>query len=65
VVAVEKTVALKISSADFRKIGETYSKIWLPMAQELARRLHHRNSMIPLPNESPKLFIIKAHIKAE
>lgn len=60
VVAAEKTVALKVASADFLKVGETYPKIWLPLARELARRLYQRNSMIPLPNESPKLFIISS-----
>lgn len=60
VTAAEKTVGLKISSTDFLKIGETYPLIWMPMARELARRLHQRNSMIPQPNEAPKLFIISS-----
>lgn len=60
VVATEKTVALRISSADFMKLGADYPKIWLPMARELARRLYQRNSMIPQPNEAPKLFIISS-----
>lgn len=60
VIAVEKTVALKISSVDFLKVGEEHPKIWLPLARELARRLYQRNSMIPQPNEAPKLFIISS-----
>jgi len=30
------------------------------VARELARRLYQRNSMIPQPNEAPKLFIISS-----
>jgi CRP/FNR family cyclic AMP-dependent transcriptional regulator len=60
VVAVEKTVALRISSTDFLKVGEEHPTVWLPMARELARRLYQRNSMIPQPNEAPKLFIISS-----
>ncbi len=60
VTALEKIVAVKISSAQFMNFGQTHPEIWLPFAQELARRLYQRNSTIALPNEAPKLFIISS-----
>jgi predicted nucleotide-binding protein len=60
VVANETVVALKLASATFMAIGNTFPQIWLPMARELSRRLHQRNSMILPPNEFPKLFIISS-----
>lgn len=60
VVANETVVALKLTSATFMAIGNTFPQIWLPMARELSRRLHQRNSMIQPPNEFPKLFIISS-----
>jgi CRP/FNR family transcriptional regulator, cyclic AMP receptor protein len=60
VVANDKVVSLKIPSATFMTIGNTYPQIWLPMARELSRRLYQRNSMIQPPNEFPKLFIISS-----
>ena len=60
VTVLEPAVALKISSADFMKVGETCSQIWLPIARELSRRLHQRNEAILVPNASPKLFIMSS-----
>jgi CRP/FNR family cyclic AMP-dependent transcriptional regulator len=60
VVALDTIVALKVSSADFGKAGESFPQIWKPIAQELSRRLLRRNDLIPPPNESPKLFIISS-----
>jgi predicted nucleotide-binding protein len=60
VVANETVVALKLTSATFMAIGNTFPQIWLPMAREVSRRLHQRNSMIQPPNEFPKLFIISS-----
>jgi CRP/FNR family cyclic AMP-dependent transcriptional regulator len=60
VAATEKTVALKLNSADFMRIGEEFPQIWLPIARELSRRLFQRNTMIPLPNEAPKLFLMSS-----
>jgi CRP/FNR family transcriptional regulator, cyclic AMP receptor protein len=60
VLANETVVALKLSSSAFMEMGKTFPQIWLPMAQELSRRLHQRNSMIQPPNEFPKLFIISS-----
>ena len=60
VTAIERVVALKVSSQDFMQIGLGYSQIWLPLAQELARRLYQRNKTISPSNSAPKLFIISS-----
>lgn len=60
ITALETTVALRVSASDFLKVGASHPQIWLPIARELARRLHQRNSMIPVPNEAPKLFIMSS-----
>lgn len=60
VVATEPVVALKLSSADFRRICEQHPKMWLYLAKELARRLFARNRDIPVPNANPRLFIISS-----
>jgi CRP/FNR family cyclic AMP-dependent transcriptional regulator len=58
--ALDTVVALKINSATFGEIGRKYPQIWQPMARELSRRLNERNSLIPPPNDAPKLFIISS-----
>ena len=60
VTAIERVVALKVSSQDFMQIGLGYSQIWLPLTQELARRLYQRNKTISPSNSAPKLFIISS-----
>jgi CRP/FNR family transcriptional regulator, cyclic AMP receptor protein len=60
VLALEPTLALKISSAEFMEAGRLFPEIWLPLAQELSKRLYQRNSTISLPNKAPKLFIISS-----
>jgi CRP/FNR family cyclic AMP-dependent transcriptional regulator len=57
---LENVVALKITSADFMKLGERFPQMWLLIAQELSRRLRERNSSIFLPNPAPKLFIMSS-----
>ena len=57
---LEHVVALRITSAEFMKIGETFPEIWLPIARELSRRLYQRNAAIFLPNAAPKLFIMSS-----
>lgn len=59
-VALETVVALKVSSIDFNRVGETHGGIWRPVAQDLATRLFERNKLIPAPNTSPRLFIISS-----
>src|SRR6267154_5498599 len=58
--ALDTVVALKINSATFGEIGRKYPPIWQPVARELSRRLNERNSLIPPPNDAPKLFIISS-----
>ena len=57
---LEHVVALKLTSADFMQVGKVHPQIWLPIAQELARRLYQRNSSIFVPNTAPKLFIMSS-----
>jgi CRP/FNR family transcriptional regulator, cyclic AMP receptor protein len=57
---LENVVALKITSAEFMKLGERFPQMWLLIAQELSRRLRERNSSIFLPNPAPKLFIMSS-----
>lgn len=60
VIAREPVIALRVSSASFFEVGERFGQIWLPIAKELARRLKQRNDDIPVPNKSPKVFIISS-----
>jgi predicted nucleotide-binding protein len=60
VVTTEPVIALKLSSGDFRRICEQHPKMWLHLAKELARRLFARNRDIPVPNTSPRLFVISS-----
>lgn len=60
IVAAETVVAFKITSSDFMALGVRFPQIWLPIAQELSRRLRQRNTTIPMPNAAPKLFIISS-----
>ena len=60
VLVLELAVALKISSAEFLKIGDQFPKVWRPLAQELSKRLIQRNTTIMVPNKAPKLFIISS-----
>lgn len=57
---LERVLALKVSSAGLMEAGEKFPRIFLPIAQELARRLYQRNSTIFVPNAAPKLFIISS-----
>lgn len=58
--ALEPCVALKVGATDFLDIGKASQEIWLPIAQELAKRLSQRNSGIFVPNPAPKMFIISS-----
>jgi CRP/FNR family transcriptional regulator, cyclic AMP receptor protein len=57
---LEHVVALKLTSADFMEVSKNHPQLWLPIAQELSRRLHQRNSSIFVPNTAPKLFIMSS-----
>jgi CRP/FNR family transcriptional regulator, cyclic AMP receptor protein len=57
---LEQTVALKLSGPVFLKIAAVHPDMWLPIAQELSKRLSQRNKTIYLPNASPKLFIMSS-----
>src|SRR5258708_23909841 len=57
---MEPTLALSVSNAAFTDVGNSFGQIWMPLAQELAKRLYQRNHTIAPPNASPKLFIISS-----
>ncbi len=57
---LEPTVVLKVANGPFLKLAERHPKIFLPLAQELSKRLFQRNETIAQPNRSPKLFIISS-----
>ncbi|MDP2123926.1 MAG: nucleotide-binding protein [Parvibaculum sp.] len=58
--AMEPVVALKIATEPFFEIAEAHPKLFLPLAQDLSKRLFQRNETIAQPNRSPKLFIISS-----
>lgn len=56
--ALSDTVALKLSSENFKEVVDKYPKIYELLANDLAERLNQRNELIEKQNEKPKLFII-------
>ncbi|MDD1532688.1 MULTISPECIES: TIR domain-containing protein [unclassified Bradyrhizobium] len=60
VTVLENAVVLKLSSAAFLSVGHSFPELWLPIAQELSKRLHQRNKTIYPPNKAPKLFIMSS-----
>lgn len=60
VTVLESAVVLKLSSAAFLSVGHSFPELWLPIAQELSKRLHQRNKTIYPPNKAPKLFIMSS-----
>jgi CRP/FNR family transcriptional regulator, cyclic AMP receptor protein len=58
--AEDLTVALKVSSPQLLRVGESHPQIWRPIARELSRRLYQRNELMAEPNEQPRLFIISS-----
>ncbi|WGD56776.1 nucleotide-binding protein [Bradyrhizobium sp. CB1650] len=60
VTTLEQAVVLKLTSAAFMAVGEKFPGVWLPIAQELSKRLHQRNKTIYLPNQAPKLFVMSS-----
>jgi CRP/FNR family cyclic AMP-dependent transcriptional regulator len=58
--ALEPVVVLRLSSVDFMEVAESFPKIVIPIAKELSKRLHQRNSTILVPNKEPKVFIISS-----
>lgn len=65
VVAKETVVALRVPSLAFRAIGQRFGQIYLPIVQELARRLYQRNADVFVPNETPKVFIMSSRESVE
>ena len=59
IIALETVVALRVPGTAFVRVGNQNQK-WLAIARTLVRRLHQRNDLIRVPNESPRLFIISS-----
>ncbi|QOZ36359.1 TIR domain-containing protein [Bradyrhizobium sp. CCBAU 53421] len=60
VTTLEPSVLLKLSSTAFLDVGQRFPALWLPIAQELSRRLLQRNKTIYPPNKAAKLFIMSS-----
>ena len=57
-IAVERIVAVKLTSDEFRQIDDQFPIIYRPLARELSNRLLERNSSLPGFREKIRLFII-------
>lgn len=57
-VATEEMIAIKLSEADFSRLGLAHPSIFRAIAKELARRLLERNSTINAYREKIRVFII-------
>ena len=60
VTALEPAVAVKLSSNTFLDVGHRFPALWLPIAQELSKRLLQRNKTISPPNPTAKLFVMSS-----
>jgi CRP/FNR family cyclic AMP-dependent transcriptional regulator len=57
VIALETTVAAKVSEQDFSPIAEKYPNLWRRIAEELSGRLIQRNALVETPNPRAKIFV--------
>jgi CRP-like cAMP-binding protein len=55
VLALEPTIAAKISETDFIAIADRYPQIWRELAVELARRNRQRNEHLKLTRQGPTI----------
>lgn len=60
VTAIEDSVVLKVSEAAFSAIATQFPDVWRRIAQDLARRLEQRNSLIRKPNDKVRVFVISS-----
>lgn len=60
VIAVEKTVVLKLSEEHFSALADKYPQVYKLVAQELARRLLARNALVGSYRDKTKVFIISS-----
>lgn len=57
VVAIERTVTLRVKEHHFTNLGVQYPQLWRRIAAEVANRLRERNKQVRTPNSKPVLFI--------
>lgn len=60
VVAVEETVLLKVSEAEFSAAAEQFPDVWRRIAATLARRLAERNHLVTAQRERVRVFIMSS-----
>jgi predicted nucleotide-binding protein len=58
--AEEDGVILKITEQDFSAIAGRFPEVWRRLAQDVARRLEQRNSLIRPQNEKIRVFVISS-----
>ena len=57
VVAIEKTVVVKIAEVSFRLLANKYPRVWELIAMELGERLRQRNQFVASTNPRPVVFV--------
>ena len=57
VIAVETTVAIKVSEKDFTPLADQHPELWRRIAEGLAERLIQRNDLVDVPNPRPTIFV--------
>lgn len=57
VIALEPTVAAKISEPSLSEIAERFPRLWRLIALQLCNRLRQRNDLITHPNPRPVVFV--------
>jgi CRP/FNR family cyclic AMP-dependent transcriptional regulator len=60
IIAEEDGVVVKISEQAFSDIATRFPDVWRRLAQEVARRLEQRNSLIRPLNEKVRVFVISS-----
>jgi predicted nucleotide-binding protein len=58
--AEEDGIVLRITEKDFSSIADRFPEVWRRLAQEVARRLEQRNSLIRPQNEKIRVFVISS-----
>lgn len=60
IIALEPSVALKISAADFNQAVVDYPRMLIEINRQLIRRLYDRKDLVSPSNTKPKLFVISS-----
>lgn len=58
--AEREGVVIKVEEAAFARIADAFPQVWRRTAQELARRLEQRNSLLRPANYTPRVFFISS-----